>query len=640
MRVVALIVAYLTGSSHGHRTRIDSERGRGNRLQTMLSADSPSSSRDQASSPLAGLAMLLLEFNPVAVGHNPSADYGRLFTIQRPTAIVARSKQDGPPAKRKSRWVRSEAASMAASTIPIAVEEPIPLTKVSVKQSDAEPSAWSGDLLVLLFWQAAEDSELVLNEGQAAVDSAFGGALSDLIAEQEFKGKAGSSAVIALPKDLPARRLAIVGLGKPDDCKPAGAQKLGTALAAMAKDQKVKTMAVVLPTENALSQTLQQSMLEYALLGLSPDTRYKSKPDEGDNKPPPLEEFELLGGSPSDVAISRAQKFASGVLLTKGLVNSPPNYLTPSTMAATAEALSRDFPSLDLKILEQEECAAMCMGAYLGVSQGAKEPPKFIHLTYRPPDGSASKKIALIGKGLTFDSGGYNIKAGAGSMIEKMKFDMGGAGAVLGAAKTVAQIAPPDVEVHFIVASCENMVSAEAMRPGDILTASNNKTIEVINTDAEGRLTLADALVYADRLKDVDAIVDIATLTGACIVALGSDYAAVYCDEEDLLNRLQESASSQGELLWRMPLAPEYNEQLKSPFADLKNLGGPGGGGSITAALFLKEFIRDKEKGSPDTMWAHMDIAGPVWNDKAGGATGFGVRTLVGLVESMSGDAK
>ena len=204
---------------------------------------------------------------------------------------------------------------------------------------------------------------------------------------------------------------------------------------------------------------------------------------------------------------------------------------------------------------------------------------------------------------------------------------------MLGAARSIAELTPPGIEVHFIIAACENMVSAEAFRPGDILTASNGKTIEVLNTDAEGRLTLADALVYADRIGKVDAIVDIATLTGACIVALGPDYGAVYCDDDELLNNLQESASSSGELLWRMPLAPEYTKQIKSSIADIANLGAPGGGGSITAALFLKEFVK---KESPDAHWAHMDIAGPVWNDKKGGATGYGVRTLVGLIEKMS----
>jgi len=325
--------------------------------------------------------------------------------------------------------------------------------------------------------------------------------------------------------------------------------------------------------------------------------------------------------------------FAAGVLVTKGLVASPANYLTPTAMAQVAASLATEFDTLEVKVLEQAECEALGMGAYLGVSQGAREPPKFIHLTYTPPGGAHSKKVALVGKGLTFDSGGYNIKAGAGSMIEKMKFDMGGAGAVLGAARSIAELAPPGVQVHFIIAACENMVSAEAMRPGDILTASNAKTIEVLNTDAEGRLTLADALVYADGLGSVDVIVDIATLTGACIVALGPDYGAMYTDDEDLLERLSSAAKHGGELFWRMPLAEEYKEQIKSPIADLANLGAPGGGGSITAALFLQHFVG---KVSPDASWAHLDIAGPVWNDKKGGATGYGVRTLVGLVESMA----
>ena len=173
------------------------------------------------------------------------------------------------------------------------------------------------------------------------------------------------------------------------------------------------------------------------------------------------------------------------------------------------------------------------------------------------------------------------------------------------------------------------MVSEKAMRPGDILTASNGKTIEVMNTDAEGRLTLADALVYAEKQGPLEAVVDVATLTGACIVALGGDYAGMWSDNDDLAGALESAAKSTGELIWRMPLAAEYKEQIKSPIADIKNLGGPGGGGSITAALFLKEFVEE-------TPWAHLDIAGPVWNDKAGGATGFGVRTLTSFVESKA----
>ncbi|MDB9378624.1 leucyl aminopeptidase, partial [Nodularia sphaerocarpa CS-585A2] len=230
--------------------------------------------------------------------------------------------------------------------------------------------------------------------------------------------------------------------------------------------------------------------------------------------------------------------------------------------------------------------------------------------------------------GLTFDSGGLNIK-GAGSGIETMKIDMGGAGATLGAAKAIAQI-KPDVEVHFISAATENMISGRAMHPGDILKASNGKTIEVNNTDAEGRLTLADALVYADKLG-VDAVIDLATLTGACVVALGEDIAGLFTPDDAVASQLEQAAESAGEKLWRMPMEDKYFEGLKSGIADMKNTG-PRYGGSITAALFLKQFIKD-------TPWAHLDVAGPVWTDKengynSAGATGYGVRTLVNWVMS------
>lgn len=247
-------------------------------------------------------------------------------------------------------------------------------------------------------------------------------------------------------------------------------------------------------------------------------------------------------------------------------------------------------------------------------------------MTYRCPKGPPKKKVALIGKGLTFDSGGYNLKAGAGSMIEMMKFDMGGSAAVLGAAKAIGLQQPEGVEVHFIVAATENMISDRAMRPGDILTASNGKTIEVANTDAEGRLTLADALVFAEGLGDMDAIIDTATLTGACIVALGDEYAGLWSPNEDLAKDILDSSQASGDKIWRMPLAMEYMELCKSPIADLKNVG-PRAGGAITAALFLSEFVDIKK-----TAWAHIDIAGPVWNDKKGGATGFGVGLLVDYV--------
>jgi leucyl aminopeptidase len=246
------------------------------------------------------------------------------------------------------------------------------------------------------------------------------------------------------------------------------------------------------------------------------------------------------------------------------------------------------------------------MGAYLGVAQGSDLPPKFIHLTYTP-SGEVKRRVALVGKGLTFDSGGYNLK-GPGSMIEMMKFDMGGSAAVLGAARAIGQLRPADVEVHVLVASCENMISGGAIHPGDVLRASNGKTIEINNTDAEGRLTLADALVYACKLEP-DAVVDLATLTGACVIALGDEIAGLWSNNDELAAALNAASKEAGEAFWRMPLRGSYKEGLKSPIADLKNTG-PRPGGSITAALFLQDFISE---GRP---WAHLDIAGTVWSDK------------------------
>jgi leucyl aminopeptidase len=311
--------------------------------------------------------------------------------------------------------------------------------------------------------------------------------------------------------------------------------------------------------------------------------------------------------------------------LARELVAAPANVATPDKLADTAADIAR-APGFNLNILEREQCESLGMGAYLGVAQASDLPPRFIHLAYQPttpaPEGNR-RKLAIIGKGLTFDSGGLNLKTG-GSGIEMMKIDMGGAAAMLGAAKAIAKL-QPDVEVHFISAVTENMVSGHAMRPGDILTASNGKTIEVNNTDAEGRLTLADALVYADKLG-VDAMVDLATLTGACVVALGDDIAALFSPHEELAQSLSAAAELSGEKVWRMPMEDKYFEGLKSVVADMKNTG-PRAGGSITAALFLKQFVKE-------TPWAHFDIAGPVWTEKESGynnpgATGYGVRMLV-----------
>jgi leucyl aminopeptidase len=351
------------------------------------------------------------------------------------------------------------------------------------------------------------------------------------------------------------------------------------------------------------------------------DQRFKSEPDQ---TKPQLAHLTLVGLQQQAAAgLACTDAICAGVELARELVAAPPNVANPQHLADTAAQIASHH-NLELKLLERDDCAALAMGAYLAVAQGSSLPPKFIHLIYRPK-GPVTRRVALVGKGLTFDSGGYNLKTG-GSQIEMMKYDMGGSAAVLGTARAIGQLQPEGLELHVIVAACENMINGDAVHPGDIVTASNGKTIEINNTDAEGRLTLADALVYACRLEP-DVVVDLATLTGACVIALGEEIAGLWSSSDGLAEALLQAGSSGGEELWRMPLRKSYKQGLKSQFADMKNTG-PRPGGSITAALFLQDFV------SKDLPWAHLDIAGTVWSDKGrgsepAGATGFGVRTLV-----------
>jgi leucyl aminopeptidase len=479
---------------------------------------------------------------------------------------------------------------------------------------------WSGDCLVIGMFEDAVE----LIDDLTALDTKLAGTLSELIAESEFQGKEGSSAVTRVGGNSPIRKIAVVGLGKPEALRLEGLRRAAASAIRLAKREKVKTLGISLPIwQNDLALTT-QAIAEGLELSLHQDSRFKSEDDKGTQ----IQQIDLLGCLEQEAAITRARQIALGVILARELVAAPANIVTPITMAETAEAIAHEY-GLELEILEREDCEKLGMGAFLGVAQASDLPPKFIHITYRPK-GTARRKLAIVGKGLTFDSGGLNIK-GQGSGVEMMKTDMGGAAATLGAAKAIGQI-KPEVEVHFISAVTENMISGRAMHPGDILTASNGKTIEVNNTDAEGRLTLADALVFAEKLE-VDAIVDLATLTGACIVALGEDIAGLWSTDDALANQLTQAAELAGEKFWRMPIEEKYFEGMKSVVADMKNTG-PRAGGAITAALFLKQYIKD-------TAWAHLDVAGPVWNDKengysSAGATGFGVRTLVNWVLGQS----
>jgi leucyl aminopeptidase len=483
--------------------------------------------------------------------------------------------------------------------------------------SNTPPLEWSGDGLAIGFWE----DQLDLTGDLATLNNNLQGLVAELIPEANFKGSSGSSITSRVGAGANIKKLMLVGLGKPDSVTLDTYRRTAAAIARGAKKEHCATLGIYLPPADYDHGALAQVVTEGALLALHSDRRFKSEPEE---HPAPLHTIHLLGLGDHSAKVSQAQAIASGVILARELVAAPANVVTPTSLAQTVRDLATEY-GMEIKVLGLEECTALGMGAFLGVSQASEIPPQFIHLTYRPP-GTPSKKLAIVGKGVTFDSGGLNIK-GAGSGIETMKMDMGGAAATFGAAKAIAQLRP-NVEVHFISAVAENMISGKAIHPGDILTASNGKTIEVNNTDAEGRLTLADALVYAEKLG-VEAIVDLATLTGACIIALGDDIAGLWSPNQELADAILAAAKVGGEKFWQMPLEEKYFEGLKSPIADMKNTG-PRGGGSITAALFLKQFVKE-------VPWAHLDIAGPVWADKENGvnnsgATGYPVRTLVNWV--------
>jgi len=516
-----------------------------------------------------------------------------------------------------------------------------PYTKSGMQNVSVEGSSsfeYAGDVLVIPFYkptaQNKADDTVLISQLKIETPDQLPKSIKDIVFnildDGNFKADSNSKLVTRIFDSTQSiKYVALVGLGvdpkkEPIDMEVTSANKLGKSVAAISKEVNAKSLGIVMPKGFA------NPGMSQLFLGLHDalyvDNRFKKMP-EGGHKRASLSNIHMLGLSESisksvELNYKLTEIIAQGVDFAKDLVGAPPNCKTPTVIADLAREMSADH-KLECRILGEKECKEMKMGGYLGVQQGSNQPPQFIHLTYKPENPTspyAVTKVALVGKGLTFDSGGYNLKAGPGSMIELMKFDMGGCAAVLGCAKAIAQLRPKNLEVHFITAVCENMISAEAMKPGDILTASNGKTIEVLNTDAEGRLTLADALVYADNLK-VDSIIDLATLTGACIVGLGEKLAGLYSSDPQLQADLESAAKRMDEGLWTLPLEPSYKELIKSSLADLKNIGGKGGG-SITAALFLQEFVENSK-------WAHIDMAGPVWDTSASKPTGFGVKLLV-----------
>lgn len=518
-----------------------------------------------------------------------------------------------------------------APSLGLTAPNSIDVPQICFSAKEIDFAEWKGDFIAVAVCKddLSKDSDSKFKNSMLnKLDDLVGGLLAETSTEEDFDGKTGQSMVLKLPGHG-FKRVGLIGLGK---CTPSSScgtdayKGLGRTIAVIAKASHVNNAAVVLISSDVFSLETKlntaYSVASGTMLGAYEDTRFKSV----SKKPLLFKSLDIIGlgsGPELEQKLQYASNVCSGVIFGMELVNSPANVLTPGILAEEASKVASAYSDVfTAKILDAEQCQELKMGSYLGVAAAASaNPPHFIHLCYKPPGGNVKTKLAIVGKGLTFDSGGYNIKTGPSCMIELMKFDMGGSAATFGAAKAIGQIKPLGVEVHFIVAACENMISSTGMRPGDILTASNGKTIEVTNTDAEGRLTLADALVYTCN-QGVGKIVDLATLTGACIIALGSNIAGIFSPNDELVDEIQDASKITGEKFWRLPLEESYWEIMKSNVADMVNAGSPKGS-SITAALFLKQFVDE------NVQWMHIDMAGPVWNDKKGGATGFAISTLV-----------
>lgn len=438
-------------------------------------------------------------------------------------------------------------------------------------------------------------------------------------------GKLGASKVFCtLGENQEIVNMAFIGCGENMSASETDMKRILNGFVYMLFDYKVSNVSLIF--EKSIDKGLFRYFMESFFLEYVTDERFKSTDKNSTLVFMERMTIHIDNASSYNEELQKSRIYFNATYYACQLIAAPSNYCNPVSLGNAAIELAQKF-NLDYKVLHVKEIEALKMGAYLSVGKGSMYPPRFIHLTYRG-QGDIKKKVALVGKGITFDSGGYNLKAAPGSMIDIMKYDMSGCAAVLGCAYCIGTLKPSNIEVHFISAVCENMVSSNAYRPGDIITASNGKTIEVGNTDAEGRLTLADALVYAEKLK-VDYIIDIATLTGAMLYSLGTSYAGIFGNSEELIKKVLASGKLSYEPLWWMPIINEYKSSLSSKYADINNISTGNKASSIIASLFLREFVNN-------TSWAHLDIAGVSWNFKTRKPRGFGVRLLSEFLISLS----
>ena len=447
------------------------------------------------------------------------------------------------------------------------------------------------------------------------IDKALNGLLKKIISAKEFSGKRNEIALIHTQGRIKPDRLLLVGLGKRGEITRDSLREAGGKASARLRDLNLRDVALSCGSIRSLKM-MPADLLEGSLLALYSFGRYKKNDDHKG-----LKTFTMLSAADMKGQIKQTERVISATCFARDLVNTPANDMTPSMLLKAARSLK----NITVKVIDRKQAEKLGMGAFLSVARGSEEPPKFIVMSYKKKN---IAPVVLIGKSITFDSGGISLKPALG--MEKMKYDMSGGAAVLGVMKAVSEMKSP-LHVIAILPATENMSGGRASKPGDVVRSVEGRTIEIINTDAEGRLALADALGYAKRFKP-SAVIDIATLTGACSVALGNEAIAMMGNDGPLMEKIKRASEETAEKVWQMPLFDEYKEYTKSDIADLKNSSGSTGS-LVTAGYFLKEF-------AGDTPWVHLDIAGTAWTDKdrpyvPKGATGIGVRLLLKFLGSI-----
>lgn len=485
---------------------------------------------------------------------------------------------------------------------------------LQIVPSHEKPTEITCDALVVGAYKSPDGFEL--SPSATEVDGVLDGYLAEHLEDISFKGSPAEIATLTTGRQIGPKVVVVAGLGPKGDLKPATLRRAAGAAARRLSERGVVATAL----HEQGDRDAIGAVAEGFLLATYRYTDLKSEP-----QPVKLQRVLLLGAD--DASVERGNVRAAATLLARDLINEPAATMTPETLARRAREVA-DISGIECHVTEPEALAARGLNGVLSVAKGSEVPPRFIELRYRPEN--AAGRVALVGKGVTFDSGGLSLKDGKN--METMKTDMSGAAAVIGVMSAVKKLGIK-LEVDAYIPAVENMPSGKAMKPGDVIEHYGGKTAEVLNTDAEGRLILADALAVAAENKP-DAIVDVATLTGSIMVALGRDMTGLFCNDDDLAAEMRTASEAAGELMWRMPLHTEYRKQLDSEVADFKNVGTRYGG-SIVAALFLKEFVPD------EIPWAHLDIAGPARSesdDDEGpkGGTGVATRTLLSWLEGRA----